>query len=69
MPIYEYYCPACGADFEKLVTNQTAVACPSCENWEVARTMSRFGLKIGTSFVASSGGGCGACSPGGCGCH
>lgn len=69
MPIYEYHCPECGSNFEKLVRGPVAVACPSCENPEVTRTMSLFGVKIGTTFVASAGGGCGACSPGGCGCH
>lgn len=69
MPIYEYHCPQCGSDFEKLVTRQSAVACPACGYPEVMRTMSVFGLKIGTTFVASAGSGCGACSPGGCGCH
>ncbi len=69
MPIYEYHCAHCGSDFEKLVTGQTTVACPACENPEVTRTMSLFGLKIGTSFVPSAGGGCASCGPRGCGCH
>jgi putative FmdB family regulatory protein len=68
MPIYEYHCSDCGSDFEKLVTSQTVVACPACESREVARSMSRFGLKIGATFVSSTGGGCG-CTPSTCGCH
>jgi len=68
MPIYEYHCPQCESDFEKLVTGGTAVACPACENKEVERTMSVFGLKVGTTFVPSGGSGCG-CSPSTCGCH
>ena len=68
MPIYEYHCPKCGADFEKLATAQTAVACPSCESREVTRVLSVFGLKTGSTFVPSAGGGCG-CSPSTCGCH
>jgi putative FmdB family regulatory protein len=68
MPIYEYHCPQCGVNFEKLVQGRGAVACPACESVEVTRTMSVFGLKIGTTFVPSAGGGCG-CSPSTCGCH
>ena len=68
MPIYEYHCPQCGSDFEKLIIGQTAVACPTCESFQVNRTVSRFGLKIGTTFVPSTGGGCG-CTPSSCGCH
>ncbi|MBI4609780.1 MAG: zinc ribbon domain-containing protein [Candidatus Rokubacteria bacterium] len=68
MPIYEYHCPRCGADFEKLVSAQTSVACPTCASPEVTRTMSTFGLKVGTTFVPSTGGGCG-CTPSTCGCH
>jgi putative FmdB family regulatory protein len=68
MPIYEYQCPKCGAEFEKLVTGQTAVACPVCENPNVKRAFSLFGLKTGTGFTPSGGGGCG-CSPTTCGCH
>lgn len=68
MPIYEYHCPQCGADFEKLVSRETVVACPTCDNPEVTRTMSAFGLKTGTAFVPSTGGGCG-CTPSACGCH
>jgi len=68
MPIYEYHCPRCGSNFEKLVTAQTSVTCPSCESEEVTRTMSTFGLKVGTAFVPATGGGCG-CTPSSCGCH
>ena len=68
MPIYEYHCPTCGSNFEKFVSSQVAVACPACASPEVKRTMSVFGFKVGTTFVASTGGGCG-CSPSTCGCH
>ena len=68
MPIYEYHCRACGERFEQLVHGQLAVACPACASADVARTLSRFGVKSGSRFVGSSGGGCG-CGAGGCGCH
>jgi putative FmdB family regulatory protein len=30
MPIYEYHCPACDAQFEMLVRSTTIPACPQC---------------------------------------
>ncbi|MGH2651704.1 MAG: FmdB family zinc ribbon protein [Actinomycetota bacterium] len=63
MPIYEYHCPACGEEFEKLVFGQAAVSCPGCASRDVGRRLSVFGLKSGSTFVGS-GGGCGS----GCGC-
>lgn len=41
MPIYEYRCTACGADFEKLHrTTESAPPCPQCGAAEVSRRMS-----------------------------
>jgi putative FmdB family regulatory protein len=69
MPIYEYRCRACGAAFERLVSGQTAVTCPTCGSADVARNLSLFRPRTGRSVVgAGSGGGCG-CGAGGCGCH
>ena len=72
MPIYEYGCLACGAEFEKLVQAPSAVACPACQSDRVSRRLSVVGVKVGTR--ASSGpaapmGGGGGCCGGGCGCH
>jgi putative FmdB family regulatory protein len=72
MPIYEYGCLACGAEFEKLVQAPTAVACPSCQSDRVSRRLSVVGVKIGArasgeSSAAPMGGG--GCCGGGCGCH
>lgn len=55
MPIYEYHCGACEADFEMLVTARTQVQCPSCESADVERLLSVFGMKSGNTFVASTG--------------
>ncbi|MFQ5897455.1 MAG: zinc ribbon domain-containing protein [Candidatus Methylomirabilia bacterium] len=68
MPIYEYSCPKCGVDFEKLVSGQWDARCPSCGSPDVKRLVSLVGVKSGSTFVASRGGGCG-CTPGGCGCR
>jgi putative FmdB family regulatory protein len=69
VPIYEYHCRACGAEFETLVSGPArAVACPRCRGSEVARLLSAFGLKTGGT-LARSGGGCGCAGGGGCGCR
>jgi putative FmdB family regulatory protein len=44
MPIYEYGCPACKADFETLIlrtSDLAEVACPTCGSRKVSRRMSR----------------------------
>ncbi|MDH4045506.1 MAG: zinc ribbon domain-containing protein [Gemmatimonadota bacterium] len=76
MPIYEYHCPDCGADFERLVRGQARVACPACESRSVerrfsvpARPQGRGGgrdLPMARPLGGDGGGGCGG---GGCGCH
>ncbi|MBN1309913.1 MAG: zinc ribbon domain-containing protein [Anaerolineae bacterium] len=56
MPIYEYQCPECGEEFEKLVRSMSAadeVSCPACKSNKVKRKM---------SLVASKGGDCSTCS-------
>jgi putative FmdB family regulatory protein len=40
MPIYEYRCTACGAEFEELVRSDTKVACPECRTTRVAKQLS-----------------------------
>jgi putative FmdB family regulatory protein len=70
MPIYEYRCRGCGADFEKYVhTAGTAVACPSCASDHVMRKLSVFGLRSDGGAVASMPAGGGGCCGGGCACH
>ncbi|HYB69148.1 MAG TPA: zinc ribbon domain-containing protein [Candidatus Bathyarchaeia archaeon] len=72
MPIYEYGCLACGAEFEKFVQVPTAVTCPTCESARVSRRLSVVGVKIGSRSEGSSAapmGAGGGCCGGGCGCH
>jgi putative FmdB family regulatory protein len=45
MPIYEYFCPACNGQFQKLVrgfSDPPGLACPRCGNTGVKRAISRF---------------------------
>jgi putative FmdB family regulatory protein len=72
MPIYEYSCLGCGAQFEKLVQGQAQVACPTCASARVSRRMSLVGVRTGTGRDAPAGmpmSGGGGCCGGGCGCH
>lgn len=66
MPIYNYHCAGCGADFEKLVRNGTAVTCPECESRKLERRMSLPAPSVSGSKAAdfknlgppAGGGGC-----------
>lgn len=63
MPIYEYYCPACDVEFEKLVKLSEANAvqdCPECGERHTQKKLSTFstgGGSTGRSVAASSCGG------------
>jgi len=70
MPIYEYACLACGAEFEKFVQRPSAVVCVSCESERVSRRLSVVGVKTGGRMSeASSAPTGGGCCGGGCGCR
>jgi putative FmdB family regulatory protein len=73
MPIYEYVCDDCNAQFEKIVINrQQEISCPSCSSKKATIQLSVFSSSVGggspKSSSGSTGGG-GACCGGGCGCH
>ncbi len=46
MPIYEYACQECGAEFEFLVLPPAndACACPACNSGKIERMLSRFAV-------------------------
>ena len=70
MPVYEYRCKRCDAEFEKYVPGAaTAVACPTCRSGEVMRKLSVFGLRTAGAFQPSAAPGGGGCCGGGCACH
>lgn len=53
MPIYEYRCDACAAQFEEYLTASTAPTphCPSCGSSEVTRRLSQFATEWKPSLV------------------
>ncbi len=69
MPIYEYRCGGCGADFERYVPAPgAAVACPTCQSQDVKRKLSVVALKTASGFAPSAMP-AGGCCGGGCSCH
>jgi putative FmdB family regulatory protein len=78
MPIYEYKCPDCAAEFEELVFGDDLPSCPCCGSARGERLMSRPCLcrpagahdDYSASPPPSGGGGCGGCTASSCaGCR
>lgn len=74
MPIYEYVCDKCGADFEELITKSSEnPPCPDCGSNSTHKLISapvrNRSVKgaDGSYAPVSSGGGCAGCSGGNCG--
>jgi putative FmdB family regulatory protein len=64
MPIYEYQCLACEADFEELVRSSEAaeIQCPRCKSQKVSRRLSVFAARDATtSSSLPASGSCGRC--------
>lgn len=70
MPMYEFTCRACGAEYEELCTSTEAaagkVACPACGARKSERKLSTFASKD-AGGGSGGGGGCGHGSHGGFG--
>lgn len=79
MPIYEYHCPKCDAEFEEIVgANDPAPACPSCHCGKTEKLISKASFHTGSGYSDYSGGydagssssGCAGCAGGNCAsCH
>lgn len=62
MPIYEYYCPDCEVEFEKLVKLSEANAlqdCPECGGRHTQKKLSTFATSGGSTGRSVSAGSCG----------
>jgi putative FmdB family regulatory protein len=70
MPIYEYRCEQCGAQFEELTSSAGAarVRCRQCSGRRVTRLLSAFAVGSETAPAAEPGpcGACGAAQRGMC---
>jgi putative FmdB family regulatory protein len=70
MPMFEFHCSSCEADFEELVPSADAakkVACPRCNARQVTRKLSVFAARTAQPKQAGpacpmSSGGCHSCS-------
>jgi len=65
MPIYEYHCKDCGADFERLLKNREETVVCECGSNEVDRRMSVFAPRNGGSKAPARPAACQSCCSGG----
>lgn len=65
MPLFEYRCKECGAEFEKLVMNKSEkIVCEKCGSESLEKLFSVFGFSSGGKFESSlsSSSSCSSCS-------
>ena len=71
MPLFEYVCADCSAEFEEIVpTYDASVECSQCGSLRVEKKLSVFAVAGDRSRGSTDEGSCGACgsdSPGVCG--
>ncbi|RMG74142.1 MAG: zinc ribbon domain-containing protein [Nitrospirae bacterium] len=65
MPVYEYICNSCGAEFEKLVFGSQKVNCPNCNSDDLKKKFSVFGMSGVEKPFAGSSSGCSSCGSSG----
>lgn len=66
MPIYEYRCDQCGAEFEKRVAraaDSDSVSCPSCGKPRASMRLSTFAAVTGSAKAPAGGCPSGGCCP------
>lgn len=69
MPIYEYRCNNCGAEFELLLFSNDIPECPRCSSKDLTKKISMFATTNKDGEINSSnssGSKCGSCSGGSC---
>ncbi|MCM8819631.1 MAG: zinc ribbon domain-containing protein [Candidatus Omnitrophica bacterium] len=70
MPIYTYFCKICKKKFDLLIrTTEQKISCPYCNNTNLEKQFSVFGVvsKGGGDLTSSSSSGkCSGCSGGNC---
>jgi len=68
VPVYEYTCPDCGENFEKLVrsSDTSPVRCPKCDSEKVKKKLSKIAnTNRSSSNAGSVAAGAPTCAPGG----
>ena len=70
MPIFEYSCNSCEAEFEVLVHGEEPVACPDCSGASLQKRFSLFATSGENTTFREPTGPCGTCGdprgPGSC---
>lgn len=72
MPIYEFICDECGAEFEELVRNGDKPKCDACSSREVRRIFSKFAVHSSSANLGGKGAdkSCSSCASSSCAtCH
>ena len=72
MPIYEFSCDDCGAEFAELVmraADQVNVKCQSCGSDNITKLLSGSAVRSVASKSECKYAPPGGCHGGGCGCH
>jgi len=71
MPMYEFVCSHCHAQFEELLSRDAKASCPKCNSAQVERVLSRVSIGSSSSESAALPSACGRCGdprgPGACG--
>ena len=54
MPVFEYHCDSCGADFERLIFDRNEKVACECGNTSVKKRLSVFAAQVAASSAKSS---------------
>ena len=54
MPLYDFRCKACGAEFEALVRPSHEPACPSCASADLERLLSGFSFSVRSGGLSNA---------------
>jgi putative FmdB family regulatory protein len=65
MPIYEYICKTCGAEFQKRVSFSESDVLPTCPDCQSEQTQKKLSIFCAPG-ISGGGGSCAGCSGGSC---
>lgn len=66
MPIYEYICKECGAEFQKRLSFSESSVLPDCPDCSSGKTSKKLSLFCSPSISGGNGSSCSSCSGGSC---